>query len=323
MLVIVGIFFAIAWSAAYGIARLVGGDLIVTPIVIAVVFAVVQYLLAPAIVKWTMGVRYVGRDEEPALHAMVEGSAAAAGIPKPKVGISEMGIPNAFAFGRWRGDGRVCVTRPLMDLLSPEELRAVVGHEIAHIRNRDVMIVTFLSVLPNIFYYIFRISLRMRGRNSPGPLIAIVAIAAYFLLQLLVLYVSRIREYGADEGAVRLGNQPSRLASALYKLVYGSARLEPQEIQSASGFKAFFASDPSRAADEIRSLQDVDVDRSGTIEPHELDRLRTGKVRYRTASRAVELLRTHPDMVKRIRRLADLQAAGTFRVRAPHVSSGQ
>jgi len=306
----VGVFFLLVWLAAMAIANAAGADVLVAPIVISVVLVGIQYLLSPLIVKWTMGVRWVGPEEAAELHTMVRELAQAAQIPMPRVGISEIEIPNAFAFGRWKSDGRVCVTRPLLDLLDKRELRAVLGHEIMHLRNRDVAVVTFLSLLPNVFYYLFQIGLRMRGRNNPGPLIALVSILMYFVLQLLVLWVSRIREYAADEGAVALGNPPDRLASALYKLVYGAAQSPPETVKGAAGFKAFFASDPSRAYKEIETLADLDLDRSGSIEPRELEALRRSGAKPGFGARVVELLSTHPNMLKRVRRLADLQAGG-------------
>ena len=134
-----------------------------------------------------------------------------------------------------------------------------------------------------------------------------------------MLYVSRIREYAADEGSVKLGNPPHWMASALYKLVYGSAKVSKEELAQAAGYKAFFASDPSRAHNEIKELADLDLDRSGTIEPEELDALRDSRAMPTGGAVAVEALSTHPNMLKRIRRLAELQAEGAFRVSRPHV----
>jgi heat shock protein HtpX len=316
MLLVVGLFFAIVWSAMVAIVRATGGDMLVAPIVITVVLVGLQYLLGPAIVGWTMRVRYVSPDEQPKLYELVREMAEAARIPMPRVGVSALPIPNAFAFGRWQRDARVVVTEPLLKLLDEHELRAVLGHEIMHIRHRDVAVITFLSMLPNIFYYLFWVG--GRGRNQ-NPLLAAVSLVVYFVLQLLVLFASRIREYAADEGAVKLGNPPHWMASALYKLVYGSARVPKEAMADAAGFKAFFASDPSRAAKEIESLAELDLDRSGSIEPEELDALRRSKAKPTGGAAAVEVLSTHPNMLKRIRRLAELQEQGAFRVGVPHV----
>jgi heat shock protein HtpX len=123
-----------------------------------------------------------------------------------------------------------------------------------------------------------------------------------------VLYGSRIREYFADKGAVELGNKPSALASALYKLVYGAARTDREAIRDAEGMKAFFANDPSRAVAELRELKQLDLDRSGTIDRSELESLRGKKVSLNFGDKLMETLSTHPNMLKRIKRLSEYPA---------------
>jgi heat shock protein HtpX len=120
-----------------------------------------------------------------------------------------------------------------------------------------------------------------------------------------VLYASRIREYFADRGSVSLGNRPSTLASSLYKLVYGSARLNQEALKESEGLKAFFVNDPSQARKEIRDLAQLDIDKSGSIDSAELELLRTKSVRLGPADRIMELLSTHPNMLKRIKRLSE------------------
>ena len=275
-----------------------------------------QYLIGPNIVEWTMRVRYVGRDEAPNLHAMVQDQAQRAGIPMPRVCISEMNIPNAFAFGRGVNDGRVCVTEGIMRLLSEEELKAVIGHEISHIKNRDVLTMTLLSVLPIVLYRLawhLMFSGRRDSRGGGGAaLVGIVAFLAYFVSNLLVMYASRIREYFADKGAVELGNRPAALASALYKLVYGSAKLSDDERHEAEGFKAFFLNDPSVGKDELNDLRQLDSDKNGIIDAAELDALRRSNVRVGASEKLMELMSTHPNMLKRIKHLSELGFA-------PHV----
>jgi len=119
-----------------------------------------------------------------------------------------------------------------------------------------------------------------------------------------VLYASRIREYFADRGSVLLGNKPSFLASALYKLVYGSARLDREDFRQVEGIKAFFLNDPTRALNEIKELSQLDLDRSGTIDPYELEALQNKRIKLGFADRLLELLSTHPNMLKRIKQLS-------------------
>ena len=121
--------------------------------VLVLVFA--QYLLGPKMVEATMRVRYVSEMEAPKLHEMVDDLAAKANIPKPKIGISEINVPNAFAFGKSKRDGHICVTRGILNLLNEDELKAVLGHEMSHIRHSDMIVMTLISVVPLICYWIF------------------------------------------------------------------------------------------------------------------------------------------------------------------------
>jgi heat shock protein HtpX len=272
-------------------------------------FLVLQYLIGPKMIKWSMGIRYVTPNEAPDLHQMVDELSRAAGINKPKVGISNRQIPNAFAYGTFLSGGHVCVTEQIMTLLSRSELRAVMGHEMSHLKNRDVAVITALSVIPTIMWYIAwsMIWSRGGGRDRGNQvLIGIAAFILYFVTNLLVLYGSRIREYYADQGSVKLGNQPHDLATALYKLVYGAAKVPHDTLKQMEGQKAFFLNDPSRARSEIAELRLVDADMSGTIDQTELMAIRTQKVTISTGDKMMELLSTHPNMLKRIQHLSTL-----------------
>lgn len=279
----------------------------------AVILVLIQFMIGPKTVEWSMKVKYVSAEEYPELHQMITNLSAKAGLSKtPKVGVSQLQIPNAFAFGRSKNDARVCVTQGILDLLDKEELRAVLGHEISHINHHDVAVITMLSVVPMIMYMIY-ITFFWGGmfgrRRDTGGMIAIglLALVVYFITNLLVMYGSRIREYYADLGSTELGNQPHYLATALYKLSLGSARASRKTLKQAEGMKAFFLNDPSRARQEIRDLKDIDLDMSGTIDQHELMMLQSQKIKLRKGDRLMEVLSTHPNMVKRIKHLASLQ----------------
>ncbi len=270
-----------------------------------------QYMIGPNIVEWTMQVQYIKREENPQLFDMVTDLAQRAHIPMPRICIAPTSVPNAFAFGRSVNDGRVCVCQGILNLLTDEELKAVLGHELTHLKNHDVITITLLSVVPMILY---RIAWQMMwfggdrrdNRNGPsGVVIALVAFLFYFITNLLVLYGSRIREYYADKGSVELGNRPAALASALYKLVYGCARKSGEEdMKAVEGMKAFFLNDPSQAVNEIHELSELDLDKSGTIDSEELLRLRGKEIRLSTSDKMMELLSTHPNMLKRIKQLS-------------------
>jgi heat shock protein HtpX len=244
---------------------------------------------------------------------MVETLAQRAAIPMPKVAVAGVQLPNAFAFGRSLRDGRVCVTEGILRLLSRDELKAVLGHELSHLKNRDVLTITLLSVIPMLLYRLawqFMFYGRRRDERSAGntALIGFVALLFYFITNLLVLYASRIREYFADKGSLLLGNSPQALASSLYKLVYGSARSRGEALKEVEGLKAFFINDPSRAITEIRELVQLDLDKSGTIDSAELAQLRNSNIRLGFGDRLLELLSTHPNMLKRIKRLSTYAA---------------
>jgi heat shock protein HtpX len=315
MFLLVALLFGILYGVIVGIGTWMGAGNAVTYIVLAFVFLGIQYLIGPSIVAWTMKVRWVSEKEAPELHRMVAELAEKANLPKPKVGISQLSMPNAFAFGRTQHDGRVCVTQGILNLLSPDELRAVLGHEMSHIKHRDMAIITLLSAIPLIMYWIawgtmFRGMLGgRRGGGGVAIIIGMIAFLLYFITNLLVLYGSRIREYYADKGSVQLGNEPHHLATALYKLVYGNARFRgKQELKQVEGVKAFFVNDPSRAWYEVKELSQVDRDMSGTIDSGELLELRGKTVHLSTADKMMELLTTHPNMLKRIKHLSSLAA---------------
>ncbi len=309
MYLLVAILFGILYGVIVGLGTLMGVGSAISYLILAFVFLGIQYLVGPSMVAWTMRVKWVSEQEQPELHRMVAELAQAAHLPKPRVGISQMNIPNAFAFGRTQKDGRICVTQGILNILSKDELRAVVGHEMSHIKHRDMAIITLLSAIPMILYWVaWTVMWGGAGRRQGGSYAVMLGIAAfllYFLTNLLVMYGSRIREYYADMGSVQLGNKPHHLASALYKLVYSDARYRGrEELKRVEGIKAFFVNDPSRSWYEVRELSEIDRDMSGTISQSELEELRQRQVRLSTSDKMMELFTTHPNTVKRIKQLS-------------------
>ena len=314
MFLLVVLLFGILYGVITGIGTWRGAGSAVIYIIIAFAFLGIQYLIGPSIVGRAMKIKWVSEKEEPQLHRMVAELSEKANLPKPRVGISQLAIPNAFAFGRTQRDGRVCVTRGILNLLNRDELRAVLGHEISHIKHRDMVIITLISAIPLIMYWIALSMMfsgvfggRRQGGGGYAALIGLGAFLLYFITNLLVLYGSRIREYQADLGSVNLGSMPHHLASALYKLVYGNARFKgSKELKRVEGVKAFFLNDPSQAWSEIKELSQIDRDMSGTIDYDELMELRQKKLRLGTGDKMMELFTTHPNMLKRIKHLSTL-----------------
>lgn len=309
MMLLTVLLFAIIYGVIAMISARMGINNFNFYLVLSLVIMFIQYMIGPKIVEWSMRVKYVKENEYPELHCIIKDLAMKAKIPTPRIGIAQIAIPNAFAFGRSMKDGRICVTEGIMNLLEENELKAVLGHEMSHIKNRDVLTITLLSVIPMILYriawqFMFYNRRGSRDSGSNAMLIGLVAFVFYFITNLLVLYASRIREYFADKGSVDLGSRPADLASALYKLVYGSARMPKEALKDVEGMKAFFANDPSRAMKELKDLRDLDVDKNGAISSSEMLAIQAKEVRLNFGDKLMELMSTHPNMLKRIKRLS-------------------
>jgi heat shock protein HtpX len=310
--------FAVIYALLVVVAAFLGGTgpaMFPVYALLALVVVGIQFLIGPKIVELTMRIRYVSESEQPELHRMVSELAMKAGIPKPRVGISEIPIPNAFAFGTSKRTARVCVTRGLMEMLRRDELEAVLGHELSHIKHRDMAVITALSVIPMICYFIYvsffwsGIFGGSRGRDREGALpmmaIALIAFLVYFISNLIVLYASRIREYYADAGSAELTRKPHALASALYRMIYGNARVRPDTIRKEMGsMRAFFATDPVTARGDLKDLSAADLDKNGSIDAYEL-KLFAERAKASRADRLMELFSTHPNAVSRVKRLGE------------------
>ena len=277
-------------------------------LVASLVIVFLQYWFGPSLVKRSMNVRPLSEAEAPHIHQMVQELADEAGIPKPEVGLSEVDIPNAFAYGRSKRSGHIAITRPILGLLDRDELRAVIGHEMGHLKHNDMIVTTVVSVIPMICYYIALAFMFSGDRDNGGTvLIGILGYVFYLVGQLLVLFISRIREYYADEASVEFGNRPAALVSALYKLSYGAARCNEQTIADLNTNRAFFVNDINNAKHDVNDFSQIDFDGDGKISDDELRRLANSDVKISRKNGVMELLSTHPDSLKRVKRLAELE----------------
>lgn len=274
----------------------------------SLVIVFLQYWFGPSLVKRSMNVRPLSEAEAPHIHQMVQELADEAGIKKPEIGLSEINIPNAFAYGRSSRSGHIAITRPILGLLDRDELKAVLGHEMGHIKHNDMIVTAAVSVIPMICYYI-ALSFFFSGdsRNGGGFIIGILGYVFYLIGQLLVLFISRTREYYADEASVEFGNRPAALVSALYKLSYGAARCSKETIAEVNSNRAFFVNDVNNARNDITDFRQIDFDGDGKITDEELKRLLNADVKISSKNGLMELFSTHPDSLKRVKRLAELE----------------
>jgi len=215
--------------------------------IIAFGMAFIQYFFSDKLVLWTTGSRIIAEDEYPELHRMVEKLSAEAGIPKPKVAIMQSPVPNAFATGRSPKHAVVACTDSIMRLLNRDELEAVLAHELAHVKNRDILTMTIASFIAMIASIIMQSFLwgalfNRRGGEGAGAWIiaGIVAAIVWFIANLLMMALSRYREFAADRGSAYITKNPRALMSALNK-ISGRMDVIPVEAKAkVEGANAFF-----------------------------------------------------------------------------------
>lgn len=244
--------------------------------------ALFQYFMSDRMILWASGAKQVTAQQEPELHRTIKRLADRAGMPMPKVAVINSPAPNAFATGRNPQNALVAVTTGIRERLSERELEAVLGHELAHVRNRDMKVlaignflVTLTSFLMTMFFWsmLFGGMGGRRDNNAGGiMLVYLITIVVYFVGQMLVLALTRYREYGADHSGAEISGDPGALASALEKISGQMARIPDQDLrrlQTASAFLFFpvalrsggvgslFSTHPP-VADRIRRLRELE-----------------------------------------------------------------
>ena len=266
-------FLAALWSLGAGA---------MTMVVFAVILLGAQYFFSDKMILWSMGAKEVTPEQAPDLHAMVERLAAMADMPKPRVAIVEHAMPNAFATGRDPKHAVVAVTTGLVHQLNRQELEAVLAHELSHVKNRDVMVITLASFFSTLAFMIMRLGFYMglfggfggRGRDSSGMAIMMVyfvALLVWIVSFFLIRALSRYREYAADRGSAALTGAPSHLSSALLKISGRMQRIPQDDLRQVEGANAFFIM-PALSKNSL-----------------------------------MELISTHPSLENRLKRLAALE----------------
>ena len=228
-----------------GVLAFVGVDLLGIVIVMGL-FSLGQFFFSDRLALWSMGAREVSEEESPRLHASIERLSQQADLPKPRVAVADTGMPNAFATGRSRSSSTVCVTEGLLRTLDRDELDGVLAHELAHVKNRDVMVMTIASFLSTLAFIVVRWGWlfaggRDRGGNQAPVWVAILAsIVVWIVSFLLIRALSRYREFAADRGAAAITGRPSALASALMKISGNIDRVPKEDLREQAEMNAFF-----------------------------------------------------------------------------------
>src|SRR5690348_2577103 len=206
-----------------------------------------QLFLSDKIGLAAMGAKEVSPEEAPGLHAMIERLCIQADLPKPKIAVADSDVPNAFAMGRSQKNAVVCATTGIMNVLEPHELEGVMAHELTHVKNRDVLVMTMASFFASIAAMITQFGFFFGGfggnddDNGPGfAVVLLVSFAVYVISFFLMLALSRYREFGADRGAAIITGRPSALASALMKLSGAMQRVPDQDLRQVGRMNAFF-----------------------------------------------------------------------------------
>jgi heat shock protein HtpX len=250
----------------------------ITVAVIAGGLALLNVFASDKLALRAMGAREVTPAEAPELHAMIERLCIQADLPKPKIAVADTRMPNAFALGRSPKSATVCATTGIMETLTAAELEGVMAHELTHVANRDVLVMTLAAFFATIAAYIVQFGFLFGGGGSddddnPSFLVLfIVSLVVYILSFVLMQALSRYREFAADRGAALITGRPSALSSALMRISSGMQRIPQQDLRANNELSAFYFFPPG------------------------------------TKSAIAGLFATHPPMEKRIERLERLEA---------------
>lgn len=222
--------------------------------IIALMMIMAQWYFSDKIVMWSAGAKVVTREQFPELHNLVERIVARNNLPKPKIAVINSRMPNAFATGKGPKSSVVAVTTGLMDTLNTEELEGVIAHELTHIRNRDVLVLTLASLFSTVAWYLMQFGFYgglygggmgyggNRNNNSGGAMIIVIAVAllTWVVSFLIIRAISRYREFAADRGSAQMTGKPVELANALMKISGTMKNVPTRDLRQEEGLNAFF-----------------------------------------------------------------------------------
>lgn len=283
----------------------------VVVIFLTFLFIFLQWAIGPSIVAWSTRLKYLKKGENPFLENMVTELCQKSNVPMPRLAIVEDQTPNAFVFGRTLNSATLGVHTGLLTRLNSDEIKAVIAHEVGHLKHKDVIIMTIAGAIPLLAYMIaFMFFFGGRGAKKEAGLallaLAALAFAIYFITFLLVKRLSRLREYYADSYSAFVTMNPHGLSSALTKITYGLSLSKKES----SGARAFYIGDPISAKREIASIMkkrhQYDLDGDGVLDDYELEKAMEAEAKSRWSSWN-EMSSTHPPTFKRILQLKQIE----------------
>jgi len=307
-LLVFAIVFFLQLDVFIGLAVALGGSAL---------FILFQYAVGPAIVAATTHLHYLKPGENPWLEKTVKEIADKSGLPMPKLATVPNNTPNAFTFGRSTSSATLAVHEGLLKQLNENEVKGVIAHELGHVKHKDYIVMTVLSALPLIAYFIAQATLyagafsggRRNSKDNSGAaliVIGVIAFIIYILTFLIVMRLSRLREHYADAYSAYVTGSPRELESALAKITYGLS-LSPKAPE---GARAFYIEDPGAAKQEIQHIMEhkdeYDLDHDGVLDERELE-LAMEKESKSTWHQMNSLFSTHPPTFKRILLLREIE----------------
>ena len=290
------------------ILSLIGSLTILTLAVLVIGLNIAQWLISPYLIGALYHAKELPYSDNPQLYSIVENLSEKSGIGKPKLMLAQIPIPNAMAYGTPLSGNRIAVTDGLIKNLNTGEIEAVIGHELGHLKHRDVQIMMFVSLLPAILYYVgYSLTMssmygRQKNEGNLGAFLGIFFIVGWFILYLFTLSLSRLREYYADRhSATIVEDGAQKLSTGLAKIVNvtKNTRRPTNQNKTVTSFKALFITDPDRAQFDATQISSAATGNEKLVQEILSQKISGG-------ARLMELFSTHPNIIKRLKALQEI-----------------